>query len=246
MAPEVRQALQIQDLEVRIAALQKEIALLPKQIAEIEKQMEAHSRHLEANKSALAGNQRERKRLEGENQTAEQKISKLRDQMMGAKTNEQYRAFQNEIAHFEKEIRKGEDGILELMEANEPLEANVKKAQAELAAEKKQVDARKVEALDRTAVDQKEVAELDARRKALVQETDAPTLDLYARLKKRWGLTIVSEVAGGRCSGCKFQIRAQHFIDIKTSSKLMQCESCGRILFYNPPVDAEVLAGRSA
>ena len=32
----------------------------------------------------------------------EQKISKLRDQMLGAKTNEQYRAFQHEIEYRRK------------------------------------------------------------------------------------------------------------------------------------------------
>ena len=48
-------------------------------------------------------------------------ISKLKNQMLGAKTNEQYKAFQNEIAYAEGEIRESEDRILDLMEQSELL-----------------------------------------------------------------------------------------------------------------------------
>ena len=46
--------------------------------------------------------------------------------MLQAKTNEQYRAFQNEIGYCETEIRKSEDRILDLMGEAEPLEKNAK------------------------------------------------------------------------------------------------------------------------
>ena len=52
--------------------------------------------------------------------------------MLEAKTNEIYRAFQNEIEFCQKEIRKPEDRILELMGESEPLEKNVKTAEAAL------------------------------------------------------------------------------------------------------------------
>ncbi len=52
--------------------------------------------------------------------------------MLIAKTNEQYKAFQNEIGFCETEIRKSEDHILELITASEPLDRNVKAAEASL------------------------------------------------------------------------------------------------------------------
>ena len=78
-------------------------------IALIEKALESHNRKLEADKAALTANQKDRKRLEGEIQMHQQKISKLRDQMLGAKTNEQYQAFQHEIEFCQTEIRRAED-----------------------------------------------------------------------------------------------------------------------------------------
>src|SRR3984893_9462523 len=157
MHPDVHLVIQLQSLDQRITTLEKEVAALPKHIAVIEKALESHIRKLEADKAALSANQKDRKKLEGDIQMHQQKISKLRDQMLLAKTNEQYRAFQHEIEFIEKEIRDAEDRILELMSESEPLDGNVKKAEKSLAEEKKQVEAKKTQARDRTAADQAEL-----------------------------------------------------------------------------------------
>src|SRR5271165_2375796 len=154
MHPDTRLVSQLQAIDLHMAELEKEVAALPKHIAVIEKTLESHQRRLEADRAALTANQKDRKKFEGDIQMHEQKISKLRDQMLGAKTNEQYRAFQHEIDYLEKEIRKFEDRILELMTESEALEGNVKKADAELKEEKRLVEAEKVKARERTAVDQ--------------------------------------------------------------------------------------------
>src|SRR6185503_11093585 len=86
MYPDVHLVIQLQSLDQKITALDKEVAALPKHIAVIEKALESHLRKLEADKAALSANQKDRKRLEGDIQRSEEKISKLRDQMLGAKT----------------------------------------------------------------------------------------------------------------------------------------------------------------
>src|SRR5713226_10097587 len=132
MLPDITSAVRLQEVDIRLTELAKEIASLPKHIAEIEKKLEAHQRKLEADRAALTANQKDRKRLEGDIQVQQQKISKLKDQMLEAKTNEQYRAFQHEIEYCEKEIRRAEDRILDLMGESEPLERNVKVAEVAL------------------------------------------------------------------------------------------------------------------
>src|SRR5712692_1386035 len=115
MHPDTHLVIHLQSPDQKIAALDKEVAALPKHIAVIEKTLEAHLRKLEADKAALGANQKDRKKLEGDIQMHEQKVSKLKDQMLQAKTNEQYRAFQHEIEFIEKEVRTAEDRILEFM-----------------------------------------------------------------------------------------------------------------------------------
>src|SRR5207245_1282308 len=168
----------------------------------IEKKLVSHARKLEADRAALLANQKERKKCEGEIQIQEQKISKLKDQMLQAKTNEQYRAFQHEIEFCEKEIRKSEDRILELMGESEPLEKNVKAAETALKVEKAQVEGEKKEARERTAVDEKASAELSTERASIVKDITPSVHQRYERARKaRKGIGI-AEAIDGRCSVC--------------------------------------------
>ncbi len=122
---------------VRLRSLETGIATLPRHIAEIEKRLEIHKRRLEADRSALAANVRDRKKMEGDIQLHQRKMSKLREQMGAAKTNEHYQAFQKEIAFLEGEVRKCEDQIIVLMEQSEPLDKAVKAAEVSLKPKKK-------------------------------------------------------------------------------------------------------------
>lgn len=240
MHPDTHLVIQLQRLDQQIAALEKEVADLPKQVAAIEKALDSHLRKLEADKAALAANQRDRKKFEGDIQMQEQKISKLRDQMLQAKTNEQYRAFQHEIEYAEKEIRKAEDGILELMTASEALGTNVKSAEAALNEEKKQVEAEKSKAREATAGDQKKLEELRAERQGISGKIPANTIKSYDRIRKKWhGGVAIADATGGKCSACQIVLRPQYMQDLKKGEQLLTCESCGRFLYYNPPVDVD-------
>src|SRR6185437_11205100 len=170
MLPDIQHAIRLQILDDRVSALTKEIGALPKHIAEIEKKLEGRQRRLDLYKAALLANQKDRKRLEGEIQSHDQKISKLKSQMMDAKTNDQYRAFQKEIEFAGQETRKAEDRILELMTEAEPLDTNVKAAEAALAAERKQVESEKSGARESTAKDQKEIDALKTERATIVAQ----------------------------------------------------------------------------
>jgi predicted nucleic acid-binding Zn-ribbon protein len=242
MHPDTHLVIQLQSLDQNIAALDKEVAALPKHIAAIEKTLDSHVRKLDADRGALVANQKDRKKMEGDIQLHEQKISKLKDQMLQAKTNEQYRAFQHEIEFIEKEIRKAEDRILELMGEAEPLDQNVKKAEVALKEEKNSVEREKTEARERTAIDQKQLDQFRAERAEIFGKLPAATRTAYDRIRRKWNGTVIGEAVEGRCSACQIVIRPQHMQDLKRGEELMTCENCGRFLYYNRPVSIEDVA----
>ena len=237
MLQDLALALRLQALDRNIASLENEIATLPKHIAEIEKRLDSHTRRLEADRAALSANQRERKKLEGDVQVQEQKISKLKNQTLEAKTNEQYRAFQNEIGYAEGEIRKAEDKILELMEQSERLEKNVKAAEADLKQENQHVESEKTRARERTDLDQKELAERLAERKSITDQMDPKVYAHYLRIRKKTKGTVIADATEGRCDACQIALRPQFFQDLRRGDQIMFCESCGRMLTYNPVLD---------
>jgi uncharacterized protein len=245
MLPDIASAVRLQELDIHLAELAKEIASLPKHIAEIEKKLESHQRKLEADRAALAANQKDRKKLEGDIQVQEQKISKLKDQMLQAKTNDQYKAFQHEIGFCEQEIRKAEDRILDLMSESEDLDRNVKAADAALKLEKAQVEAEKQQARERTDADQRAVNELQATKKSIVAEMTPSVYSNYERIRSRRGLA-VAEVVDGRCTVCHITVRPQYLQELKRGEQVQVCESCQRILYYNPPESFDDVGGPSA
>jgi uncharacterized protein len=239
MTPEIQAVVKLQSLDERSAAYQREISALPKHVSEIEKKLESHIRKLDIDRAALTANQRERRRFEDDIKVQEQKISKLKDQMLQAKTNDQYRAFQHEIEYCENEIRKAEDRILDLMSASEPLEKNVKGAEAALAEEKKQVEREKEHARQRTAEDEAFLKQALDERRQIAASVDPKLLTQYERIRQRWKGVAIADATSGRCAACQIALRPQFFQDLKRGEKLQFCESCGRILYYNPPVNLE-------
>lgn len=239
MTPELQAVLKIQSLDTRAASLQKEIESLPLQIAGIEKKLDAHTRKLEVDRNILANNQKERKNLEDDIKVQQQKMAKLRDQMQQAKTNEQFKAFQHEISYCEGEIAKAEDRILERMSEGEPLEKNVKAAEIALKEEKAKVDLEKERAQKRTTEDQQLLQKAVEDRKALTAGVAPEVLAHYERIRKRWKGVAIADATSGRCAACQMKLRPQYFQELRRGDKLFFCESCGRIVYYNPPVNLE-------
>ena len=245
MLPDIANAIRLQIIDDRAAVLTKEIAALPKHIAEIEKKLEGHRQRLDADRAALTSNQKERKRLEGEIQVQGQKISKLKNQMMDAKTNDQYHAFQHEIEYCQKEISRFEDRILELMGESESLDKNVKAAEAALSVEKSHVDGEKKQALDRTATDKKEIAGLMEERAKIAAVITPKVLSEYERIRKGRAGVAIAEAVDGRCSKCHITLRPQFVQELKRGDAIMVCESCKRMLYVNNPQSFDDLVPES-
>ena len=165
--------------------------------------------------------------------------------MLQAKTNEQYQAFQHEIGFCETEIRRAEDRILDLMGESEGLEKNLKAAEIALKAEKTQVEVEKQQARERTEIDQKAVKELEVTKKSIVASMTPSVYKNYERIRSRRGAA-VAEVVDGRCSVCHISVRPQYLQDLKRGEQVLVCESCQRILYYNPPASFEDVGGPSA
>jgi predicted nucleic acid-binding Zn-ribbon protein len=127
------------------------------------------------------------------------------------------------------------------MGESEPLDKNVKAAEIALKAEKTQVDAEKQQARERTAVDQKAAAELNVERESVAKQMTPAIYQRYEKVRKARRGVAVAEAIDGRCSVCNMGLRPQFFQELKRGDQVMSCESCLRMLYYNPPVTVEDL-----
>ena len=224
---------ELQEADQQIARLNEEIAALPRRVAAIESRLASTKSQLDKAKAALTATQTDRRRLEGQIQSAEQKISKYRDQSLAVKTNEQYKALLQEIQFAEAEIRGHEDKILEGMLAGETQEKQIKAAEAELKEETAEIEREKADARTRTAEDEKQLAEWNSKRDALRTGISADVLRHYDRVLKQRGSGI-AEARGQICQACNVMLRPQTYNDVRGNEHILACDSCGRILYYDP------------
>jgi uncharacterized protein len=225
----------LQQVDRRIHELTEEVRLLPKHIAEIEAKLDSHKRQLEADKQTLLDNQKSRRQIEGDIGTHEQKMSRLREQMNEARTNEQFHAFQHEIDFEQQEVRRLEDRILDKMEEAESLEKNVKTAEEALEIETKKVQLEVTETKARVAADEQALTEQTTRRDQLAAAISRDALRLYEQVRRAHGGTAVAQALTDRCQNCNVVFRPQFSYQVRSNENILTCESCGLILYYEPP-----------
>ena len=243
MHPEVRTAIELQEVDHKIAEAGSRIDSLPARIKAIEEQLKDFLSAFDAAKRRLAANQKERRELDVEIQQINAKITKHRDQLYQVKTNEQYRAMLKEIEGEESNIRKIEDRILERMVESEQLEKQIADASQKLDSEKARVakESGTLEAERQAAIVERD--QLTARRNELAGSLTEEIRNLYEKLKRARGGIAVAEVRDGFCSGCHVRLRPQAFNDVSTSDGLFTCENCVRILYYDPHAETAPESG---
>jgi uncharacterized protein len=233
MLPDIDKLLELQTADKEIRRLQEEVAALPRRVAVIEQKLAGTKAQLEKAQAAAKGDETNRKKFEAAIKDLQAKISKYRDQSLDVKTNEQYKALLHEIQFAEQEVRLNEDRILEVMVNVEAREKEVKAAEAELKAETAEIEKEKEDARRVTAEDQKKLSEWNAKRDGLRHGISEDILRHYERVAKFRG-TGLAEVRDHKCMGCQVMLRPQTYNEVRNGEKVMICESCSRVYYYNP------------
>ncbi len=233
MLPDIEKLLELQTADKEIRRLQDEVAALPKRVAVIEQKLAGTKAQLERAQAAAKGDEANRKKFEANIKDLQGKISKYRDQSLDVKTNEQYKALLHEIEFAETEIRLNEDRILEVMVNVDARDKEVKAAEAELKAETAEIEKEKEDARRVTAEDQKKLSEWNAKRDSLRHGISEDVLRQYERVAKFRG-TGLAEVRDQKCMGCQVMLRPQTYNEVRNGEKVMVCESCSRVYYFNP------------
>lgn len=232
MLADIENLLQLQEADREIRRLNDEIAALPKRVAAIEAKLADTKAELDQAKAAIKADDVARRKYETAIQDLQGKISKYRDQSLEVKTNEQYRALLHEIQFAEQEIRSKEDKILELMVNAEAREKQAKAAEADLKAETAEIEKEKADARQRTAEDEKQLTEWNAKRDKLRSAVSPDLLRQYERVSKFRG-TGIAEVRDQKCMGCQVMLRPQTYNEVRTGDHIVYCDSCQRVLYFN-------------
>jgi predicted nucleic acid-binding Zn-ribbon protein len=240
MHPDLEKLIVLQKHDVEAKRLRDELAALPKMVAGLEAKLKAVEGQRAVVVDLIAKEEALRRRQESDTRDLRAKIEKVRKQMDLATTTVQVTAFEHEIGFAQVEISKIEDAELESMERSEGLEAQRGLADAAVEEAKETLARERVRAAEVIAADKVTLAEVDERRVAERVEIGEAALSTYDRIAKGKG-TAVSEAVNQKCSVCQMMVRPQRWNDLRDrdhDDEMMTCESCGRLLYYDPARDA--------
>src|SRR3974390_1994842 len=117
MHPAIPHLLELQRLDLIIATLTEHMNGLPKRVREADAQLNGARAAVASAKEALTQALGQRKKLELDAEQWKERAKKYRSQSSSVKTNEAYKALQQEIATAEGEASKIEDQVIDQMMA---------------------------------------------------------------------------------------------------------------------------------
>lgn len=232
MDPVLQSLIRYQELSLELSGLQARLAEYPLRIRAIENDLESATGALAAARARTADHQKERRKLETEVQDLEVKLRKYNDQLMQVKTNQEYKAMQSEIGGVKEKIGSIEEKILLLMEEAETGDRRIREEEKVVEERRREAESKKSVVREEEARVQEEAARaetaLTAARGGLTRET----LELFNRIAQFRNGTALARARDERCQECNVRIRPQVFQEIKRNDRIIQCDSCKRILYY--------------
>jgi uncharacterized protein len=233
--------IRLQQADIKMAQLLETIAAAPRHLRSLEETLQQQKVTAEQVEKAVLAEEVRRRRLESDRKDQQQKLVKYRDQSNSVKTNEQFHALQHEIGFVEAEIRRIEDEELSSMIKSESLENQRAEARKASGLQVKLVDAEKEHARVASKGHQEELATLQQERVKLRKGVEEALLAQYDRIASSSRKTALARAAGQRCLSCQMALRPQFWNQVREGT-LLNCESCGRMLYFDPSQVAAVHA----
>ena len=233
MLPDIEKLLELQVVDQEIRKLKDEIAELPKRIAVIEQKLAGTKAQLEKARAAAKADETNRRNTSPLFKIYKARFRSTATNPSALKPTSNIRRCCRKSSLPSRKSGINEDRILEVMVNVEARDKEVKAAEAEHKAETAEIEKEKEDARRVTAEDQKKLAELTAKRNGLRQGIDEDLMRRYERVMKFRGSGI-AEVRDHKCMGCQVMLRPQTYNEVRNGEKLMYCDSCQRVLYFDP------------
>ncbi len=242
MHPDVQHLMTLQGLDLDAKRLRDEMLALPKLVAQLDAKAQATIGQRAVVLGLIAKEEALRRGQESDVKDRQAKIVRVRKQLDIATTTVQVNAFEHEILFSQTEIARLEDAELESMERSEQLEAQRRLADEAVDAAVKKHATERDRSIETIAKDRSALAAIDLQRGTQRGRIGESVLSTYDRIAKAKG-TGVAEALNQKCTACQMMVRPQRWNDLRDrgheqDDAIMTCESCGRLLWYDPARDS--------
>jgi predicted nucleic acid-binding Zn-ribbon protein len=225
-----KQLYQLQELELQIEAKEKAVQRMTAELGESQALLRARITLAERRKR-LEDLLTEQRSLEWEIEDITGKVNGFEKDLYSGriKIPKELTSLQQEVGALKAKRTVLEDKALVVMEEADKTRQEVSRLVADL--DTVENECRSQQDALKTQIDseKRSLVDLTGKQQALAREIDGPTLQLYRTLRQQKG-SAVARVEQGICRGCRISLPVQELQSVR-SGTLVQCSSCGRILY---------------
>jgi predicted nucleic acid-binding Zn-ribbon protein len=225
-----KQLYRLQEVDLEIESGERALKQVKSQLGESQVVIKTQ-KQLELEQKRLEDLSRQQRSAEWEIDDVTTKLAAAEEQLFSGKVKnpKELTNLQHEVEAFKTRRNQLEEKALEVIDQVEQSEAKVAKIKSELdklTAEWRRQQKQLNDEMERLKAT---LADLKAKRQRLAGEIDPPAFEFYETLRKGKGIAVV-KVEQGICRGCRISLPTTDLQQAR-SGNLVQCSSCGRILF---------------
>ena len=222
----------LQRLDSEIRQVNLFLENTPPLIEGIDKKIEKSSQLAAAAKEKLVENQKKRRELEAEVKVIKAQVAKYKRQLNEVKTNKEYAAMLKEIEESQKKIDGLEEEIIAEMLRADEIEAEIKEANRRFTEAREKFSQEKEAIFQKKKELEDKARQLGQDRQELLPQIPTDQVTLYLRISSKKSGVALSPVKDDFCAMCHMRIRPQVLNELRDTRKLILCENCGRILYW--------------
>jgi uncharacterized protein len=229
----------LQKQDAAVDKLEVEMKKIPELIEAVKSDLEGEKTAMNDAKARVMNLEKKKKEKELELASKEEAAKKHGAELNQVKTNDAFKALQNQIEDAKKAAGDIETQILEIMVEID----SAKQEEKKLAGEFKKIED---DCKKDISVHESKLKELQAQFDALKAQRDAAAapispdaMKVYNHIRSRGKKDAVVAIDGDKCSACNMILPPSLIVEATKAKGLVCCESCQRILFRPEPAAAK-------
>jgi predicted nucleic acid-binding Zn-ribbon protein len=231
---DIQLLIQIVKKDVEIRDRMKFLEGAPEKISEIDEKIGQMDEELRESKEGMERLNKERRHLEGDIETQNDKLQQKKIESNNVKSNEAFKAITKEIDYLEKMIYKEEERVLEILEQSEVKSKEIDKISEKNEGDKGLLLKEKNELEQLKTKYEQQLQVFQDEKVRILPHLSEKIRNLYNRIKNVKGDSGVANLVGDICQGCYSRVPPQKAHEVRKNNQIMTCEVCGRILVYFP------------
>jgi uncharacterized protein len=239
MLKSLKVILEIQEFDIKMIRLMRLKRERKNELDHIESLRSDLSTQLDEKQVEISGLEKDITHNENRISEIKERLKKLDTKQSSIKKVEEFNALTQEMSTSERERLATEKATGDLIDKKNMEEEILQKIKESLASTEESTAAIKTEIYDSIKLINEEGKVLKEQRDKLTAQADPDIFRIYERLLKNKKDRVVVPIEDRTCNGCHIALTAQDENLVRKGERIVFCEHCSRILYWQDSEDLE-------